>query len=243
MKILSFNFFFLLTLFTTFILNSSNTKKRNNKKEKEKKKHIIEEKLNSDGEYDLEEVEKIREPKEDDVDFAEEWNRMMIDYDPDYTVTFNLPYLGKKVFFEEIESPTYISGGYLINNENAELDGTETSLLTRVKIISPNGDVILDKKRDRHLFLKQEITTKGKHTVIFQNVSKKPYKVTFTLEIGCNKPIKSSHMDKNNEMLEKITSRMKQLKSIFKFKHESNQERYKSKKKKIILIFLRYCKN
>lgn len=230
--------FYLLIMIIFIMISfmiSNNKKKRYQGRKKKQKKEEKEEQKNDSGEYVIDNIYESENKEneiftEDELDFAEEWTRLMSSYNPDYTATVQIPYLGKKVFYEDIEHvPTYISGGFLIHSGKSEDDVEFSNLEIHFRIIDSEDNVIVKKTGNKHLFNKIPIKKKGKYTIIMQNVSKKPFKTTFTMEIGSNKHVSKEHLESQQEMLEKIESRVKQLKSVLKFKQESNQERFKSK--------------
>ena len=210
---------YFLLFWLTFVI--SNSKNQQDEKLKEKKR--LENKFSEDTKIDQKDLNEANSFEK--LDFSEQWSHLMIDYDPDYTVTFNLPYLGKKVFYEDVSnSPTYLSGGYMHISEQNE----NKQYKVHFKITDPKGNTIIDTQDSKYLFSKIIVTTNGKYTISFLNMSKKNMKLSFTLEVGSNKPASSEHIDLPLSYLIKLEARIKQLKSVFKFKLQTNNERFKS---------------
>ena len=237
---------FILCIFSFFIKESTSRGSKKNGKNRDPR-------LNDSGEYilneDAYEEEKDTDYKEnkifseDEMDFAEMWSKFMINFNPEFTFTINMAPLSKKIFYEDIDNPpTLIRGGYLVNEGdikelyNEDEEKKISNKIMRFTILDPNGKIVVDKKKDKHLFNEYKLDIKGKYTIIFQNLCKKPFKNTFTMEIANNQPISAKHFDPHIDMLDKIRNRVKQLKSIFKFKQESNQERFKCKFSFIVIL-------
>lgn len=181
--------------------------------------------MNEDGEYIVNKTTNTKN-KQNLNNFVETWSRLMTSYDPDYTFTIKIPSQGIKVFYEEInEVPTYISGGYMINSSHGRGSKDKVSF----KIVNPSGKILVDYTEDKYLYNEVKIEHPGKYTFSLVNNSQNNVKLTYTMELGHFKKLNTEDLNEPAKMLDKINTRVRQLKLIYKFKQNSNQERFKSK--------------
>lgn len=152
--------------------------------------------------------------------FTKDWERKLVDFNPEYYYTFDI--FGKKrlTFYEEVDNvPVEIQGAYLTSNQD--------KVYFFVK--QDNGGIVFHETANESVF-KFKITRKGLYVFVFDNrYSDHSLTINFTMGTQQNQILTSNQLENTHMKIKKLDSFMKSVYIDQEFMKSKFKERVKGK--------------
>ncbi|CAD8098500.1 unnamed protein product [Paramecium primaurelia] len=133
------------------------------------------------------------------------WDQQLGNFEPEFTLTFDLPSGSIEIFYEDILQPTNIKGAFFISQIQRE---------ERIDffIKSSNNTLIYSKEKVIEAIFNIDILEKGEYKFIFQNKrTKGTQTITFTLDVhdSVQEFLKIEDLDPLEQRIERIQMAMR----------------------------------
>lgn len=127
--------------------------------------------------------------------FAQEWEKHMADYEPDYVYMIPIAYKTKEIFFENITHvPARIRGAFLSDEEKKDQVDFE--------ILGPHEEVVYRNTTNECLF-DFTVNTPGRYKIYFNNrYVNSDIRITFTMNTGQNPILKKEDLSFSDQKLD-----------------------------------------
>ena len=156
------------------------------------------------------------------LDFTQEWEAKMQDYNYEYLYYIPLNPRDQEIYFEHVRSvPTIFKGAFFLTDETAN----------KIEfIIKDSYDKVIHRAIGHHNIFELNITKADRYSITFRNnIAKEKVVVTFTMNTGQNNMLRPKDLTDTEKKMESLEALIKKFNMEFKLSRDIHTQRYRSK--------------
>ena len=156
------------------------------------------------------------------MDFTQEWEEKMQDYNFEYLYYIPLKPREQEIYFEYVKSvPTTFKGAFYLADETTN----------KIEfIIKDSNDKIIHRAVGHYNIFEFNITKADRYSITFRNnISKDKVVITFVMNTGQNNMLRTKDLTDTEKKMEALEAVIKKFNMEFKLSRDIHTQRYRSK--------------